>query len=73
MNTGDKFDLIYIDPPYASDLGMKALEVVKGALKENGVVIYENEKPFEAKVEGLIKVDERKYCRVYLTFFKGEE
>jgi 16S rRNA G966 N2-methylase RsmD len=72
-STADKFDLIYIDPPYASDFGLKALKKANLVLKEDGLVIYENEKPFLESVEGLVKVDERKYGRVYLTFFKGEE
>ena len=72
-STANKFDIIYIDPPYASDFGLKALAVASGALKENGVIIYENEKPFAEEIIGLTKVDERKYGRVYLTFFKGVE
>lgn len=72
-STADKFDLVYIDPPYTSDFGLKALQKARLVLKEDGLVIYENEKPFSENIEGLVKVDERKYGRVYLTFFKGEE
>ena len=71
-STADKFDLIYIDPPYASDFGLKALQKASLVLKEDGLVIYENEKPFLDDIEGLIKTDERKYGRVYLTFFRGK-
>ncbi len=71
LGVGDKFDIIYIDPPYKSDFGEKALDKASVALKEDGVVIYENEKPFDREVENLQKIDERKYGRVYLTFFKG--
>ena len=72
-NPPEKFDLIYIDPPYASDLGVKALGVVKKALADGGVVVFEDEKPFVGKVEGLTVVDERKYGRVRLTLFKKGE
>lgn len=72
LGTADKFDIIYIDPPYQSDFGLKALAVASKVLKENGVIVYENEKPFSEEVLGLTKTDERKYGRVYLTFFKGE-
>lgn len=71
LGSGDKFDIVYIDPPYKSDFGEKALEVVGRVLKENGIVVYENERPFAREVNGLVKYDERKYGRVYLTFFKG--
>ena len=72
LGSVDKFDIIYIDPPYKSEFGERALDVAVKALKENGIVVYENEKPFTREVNGLIKYDERKYGRVYLTFFKGE-
>ena len=72
-NPPEKFDIIYIDPPYASDLGVKALGLVKNALADDGVVVVEDEKPFEGKVEGLTVVDERKYGRVRLTLFKKGE
>lgn len=71
-STLDNFDIVYIDPPYASDLGLRALQKVLAVLKEDGIVIYENEKPFDLAIENLVKIDERKYGRVYLTFFKGE-
>lgn len=72
-NAIDKFDIIYIDPPYESEFGLDALKVVDKALKDGGIVIYENQIPFEHELQNLIKVDERKYGRVYLTFFKGVE
>lgn len=72
-STSDKFDIIYVDPPYKTAFGLQALSVCSNVLKENGIVIYENETPFSLEIEGLTKVDERKYGRVYLTFFKGEK
>lgn len=71
-NTTEKYDIIFIDPPYKSEVGLKALAIAKNALNDGGVVIYENEKPFDGQADGLIQYDERKYGRVYLTFFKGE-
>ena len=73
QNSVEKFDFIYIDPPYKTDLGERALKVVTNALNDNGVVIFEDEKPFDKEISGLIKYDSRKYGRVHLTFFnKGE-
>lgn len=70
------FDLIFIDPPYRFDYGEKALEKIakKGLLAENGIAIYERDRPFEGEVEGLEKYDERRYGKAFLTFFrKGEK
>ena len=70
-----EFDLIFIDPPYRFDYGVAALKKIaaKGLLSDNGVAVYERDRPFEGDVEGLEKYDERKYGKTYLTFFrKGE-
>lgn len=68
-----KFDYIFIDPPYKSDLGEECLSVVCGALKEDGTVIFEGEKGFDGAVNGLVVCDRRKYGRAFLTFFKKEK
>lgn len=67
-----KFDFIYIDPPYRSGLGVQAVEKAAGILKEGGRIIFEDEKPFSGFLAGLTVTDERKYGRVYLTFFAKE-
>ena len=71
----EPFDLIFIDPPYALDVGVKAVEKIakKGLLKQSGVLIFERDKPFEGDVEGLEKYDERKYGKTVLTFFRPIE
>ena len=66
---GGEFDIIYIDPPYKTDLGIKALKLVANALNDGGIVIFEDEKPFSGEVDGLTVYDRRKYGRVHLTFF----
>lgn len=69
-----QFDLIFIDPPYRFDYGRVALEKIaqKGLLTENGIAVYERDRPFEGDVDGLEKYDERKYGKTYLTFFRRE-
>ena len=68
-NDGTKYDIIYIDPPY--ELGAESsLPLIPPVLKDHGVAVYENEKPFSGEVSGLVKYDERKYGRAHLTFFK---
>lgn len=68
------FDVIFIDPPYKSDLGVAALRVIgeRDLLTEGGRAVFEHEEPFEGAVAGLAVTDERKYGRVYLTFFGRE-
>lgn len=68
----DPFDLIFIDPPYRFDYGEKALQTIaeKGLLTENGIAVYERDRPFAGEIAGLDKFDERKYGKAFLTFFR---
>ncbi|MBO7187789.1 MAG: 16S rRNA (guanine(966)-N(2))-methyltransferase RsmD [Clostridia bacterium] len=70
-----KFDLIFIDPPYKTGLGIEALKVIKerGLLTKDGVAVFESENPFGDNSLGLFKYDERKYGRTYITFFKNKK
>lgn len=66
------FDLIFLDPPYRFDYGVKALEKIsqRGLLSENGIAVYERDRPFEGEVSGFEKYDERKYGKTYITLFR---
>ena len=68
----EPFDLIFIDPPYRFDYGLNALQMIaqKRILSENGIAVYERDRPFTEEVSGLEKYDERKYGKAYLTFFR---
>ncbi len=70
--TSDRFDIIFIDPPYREDFGARALEIIasRGLLTDEGIAVYERDRAFTGEVEGLDKYDERKYGKAYLTFFK---
>ena len=72
LKNGGDYDIIYIDPPYKTDLGVSALRLCSGALSDGGIAIFEDEKPFDGTVDGLILYDRRKYGRVHLTFFRKE-
>lgn len=69
------FDLIFIDPPYKSDAGIRALELIvqNAVLNSGGIAVYERDIPFAGEVAGLKKFDERKYGKTYLTFFEAEK
>ena len=51
------FDVIYIDPPYASDLYEKSLQIIKtcNLLKDKGIIILEHSKPLDFCEFELIK------------------
>lgn len=69
----EKFNVIYVDPPYASDMGKSVVGACKDRLEENGFIVLEDEKPFDGQVEGFAVFDQRKYGRVYLTFFREDK
>ncbi|MCD7729646.1 MAG: 16S rRNA (guanine(966)-N(2))-methyltransferase RsmD [Clostridia bacterium] len=66
------FDIIFIDPPYADDCGIYALQLIseRQLLTKGGVAVYERDRSFSGEIEGLEKYDERKYGKTYLTFFR---
>ncbi len=73
--TTEKFDIIFLDPPYRFDYGVPALQVIakRRLLTEGGVAVYERDRSFTEKVAGLCKTDERKYGLTYLSFFRYAE
>lgn len=72
LSRANKYDLIFIDPPYCLEIGVDALNLigVGNLLKDGGLVVFERDRSFEGEVAGLIKTDERKYGKTYLTFFE---
>ncbi|MDE7453776.1 MAG: 16S rRNA (guanine(966)-N(2))-methyltransferase RsmD [Clostridia bacterium] len=74
LTEGD-YDLIFIDPPYASDAGIEALKLIsrEDKLKYGGIAVYERDRAFEGEIRGLEMFDERKYGKTYLSFFRSGE
>lgn len=68
----DKFDIIFVDPPYSKGIEIVVLENAKNILSEDGVIIIETDQadipPDE--LNGLIKYDSRKYGRTIISFYK---
>lgn len=73
-----KFDIIFLDPPYKADFGMKAINMIieLNILAEDGIIILEtdDEKRKEEinNIKGIKVFDERKYGRVMLIFIRKE-
>lgn len=74
---GEKFDLIFIDPPYLKDLVNKTISNVAklGLLNNNGRIITEHhpKEPVENPPEGLRITDQRKYGQTLITFLQLDQ
>ncbi len=70
---GQKFDVIFIDPPYASDFGEEALSLIKqyALLSENGVAVFEHDGV--KKCDALRLTDSRKYGVAVFDFYEDEK
>ena len=72
---GSRFDLIFIDPPYASALAEETLIAIdaSGLLDEGGVIVAETSKrnPIEAVPPGLKLLDRRRYGDTLVYFYSG--
>ena len=71
-----EFDIIFLDPPYKTDFGSKAIEQIieLNLLSENGIIVFETDDK-NKKEEILRKKDieifsERKYGNVLLIFIR---
>lgn len=73
----EKIDIIFIDPPYKSDLSIEALKelIDKNLINEDSLIIIETDEiDRDIKelndVRGVIVIDKRKYGRANLIFVK---
>lgn len=79
MLNGSKFDIIFIDPPYAQNIAVKAIEKIMelNLLAEDGIIIIEtdNDKREEEQLENIEidKYDIRSYGRVKLIFLRAKK
>lgn len=72
---GEKFDIIYLDPPYKTEFANKAVEEITklNLLSKNGIIIIETDdekKEEEIINEGIEIFDKRKYGRAILIFIR---
>ncbi len=67
--TNEKFDYVFLDPPYKTDLGYEALRIIfeRKLIKDGGAVIFETE--FDLRSPYAYLFDERKYGRAKLGFY----
>ena len=71
------FDIIYIDPPYNSDLGIEAIKTISSynLLKTSGVLVYETDETEAVPeiIENFEKFKCKKYGRNILNFYSRKE
>ena len=82
------FDIIFLDPPYDSDLAINSLKFISDTndkiLSKDGIIVYETDKNFVAKcnkksegmllkIGNLVCYDTRTYSNVVLMFYKWGE
>ncbi|MBO4989072.1 MAG: 16S rRNA (guanine(966)-N(2))-methyltransferase RsmD [Clostridia bacterium] len=70
LSLPDRYDIIFIDPPYASDVAKEALALAGDRLSDGGIVVLENEGE-SLVVPGLECYDSRSYGRTKLHFYRG--
>ena len=71
--TDKKFDIIFLDPPYALDILETALSLVakRAVLNQNGLVIVEKDEGVAVCVDGLEFVKERKYGKARFSYYRA--
>ena len=73
-----KFDIIFLDPPYKTDFGLIAIEIImkNNMLEEEGITVFETDRE-DGYIENIKEyanvLDIRKYGRVKLVFVGRKE
>ncbi|MBE5804702.1 MAG: 16S rRNA (guanine(966)-N(2))-methyltransferase RsmD [Clostridiales bacterium] len=74
LAAGEKFDLVFLDPPYAMRDLTGVMASLKPLLAEEAVIIVEHEaKVMPATADGYEMYDSRKYGYVGVSFFRRAE
>lgn len=71
-NTKEKFDIIFLDPPYKSNSGISALKIIakRDLLNAGGKVVIESGSAVNCAIEGLILEKQKKYGICEFSFYK---
>jgi len=78
VQRGDRFDIIFTDPPYDQGLilGTLAWPGMRKVLAENGVIVLQHsvrEKPEGLQAQSWMVADQRRYGDTVLSFLKGTD
>ena len=74
-HTADRFDIVFLDPPYASDLIEQTLPLLSDKINRNGTAVCETdaEKALPDTVGALTLTRCAKYGKTRLWFYRKEE
>lgn len=76
LRRGDRFDLIFLDPPYDADLYEPALETINSVdnLSDGGIIVCEarSERPLPDMKAPYRKVKEYRYGKVKICIYKKD-
>ncbi|MBQ7339802.1 MAG: 16S rRNA (guanine(966)-N(2))-methyltransferase RsmD [Clostridia bacterium] len=68
-----EFDIVFLDPPYNSSNVKEILESARESIKEDGIIIFEDQKPYLDEIYGLEIYDQRRYGKAYFSFFRRKQ
>ena len=71
-STYEKFDIIFLDPPYKSNAADEALKIVarRNLLNENGLCVKESESAVNRPIDGLFIEKTKKYGIAEFAFYR---
>ncbi len=69
-NLDEKFDFVFMDPPYKTDLIMKTLKKIDAVLKKDSIIIVERPSDEELEYNGFEIFKSKIYGDTSLTFLK---
>ena len=71
----ESFDFIFIDPPYASDVGIKALLKIdeKELLTDGGFAVFERDREEVVETTNLVFVRSRRYGKNVFNIYRAEK
>lgn len=69
-NLNENFDVIYIDPPYASGIYEKVLNILKDKISKDTIIVAEHDSEFD--FAGFERVRAKNYGGKFVSFFKTE-
>ena len=66
------FDLVFLDPPYGKDIGVKAINNLKRVVKDDAIVVLETDSidVVPNSIDCFEKYDSRKYGRVVISLYR---
>ena len=74
---GERFDCVFLDPPYDDDLALRCVEVLApgGILSDNALLVVQafHKTPFPARIERLSRSWDRRYGETQLTIYRKED